>query len=73
MQLNEKIHKKIMAEGKEVFEMLEQYDKTREWPIGRERIYITLDKKVIKALKALRKKTGKPISRMIEEAVSKSI
>ncbi len=50
---------------------MENYDKTGEWPIGRERIDITLDKKVIKKLKSLKEKTGKPISRIIEEAVKK--
>ncbi len=67
MQLNKQAHKRIMKQGKEVFEMLEEYDKTREWPIGRERIYITLDKKVLKKLKTLKEKTGKPISRIIED------
>ena len=67
MQLSKETHKRIMKQGKEVFEMLEEYDKTREWPIGRERIYITLDKKVLKKLKALKNKTGKSVSRIIEE------
>ena len=69
MQLDKKLHNKIIKEGKYVFEILEEYDKTREWPIGRERIDITLDKRIIKKLKNLRDKTGKPISRIIEEAV----
>ena len=59
-----------MEEGKEVFEILENYDKTREWPIGRERIDITLSKRVISKLRKLKKKTGKPISRIIEETVA---
>jgi len=69
MKLTKKLHKKIMKQGKEVFEMLENYDKTREWPIGRARLDITLDKKVILKLKELKKKTGKPISRIIEESI----
>ena len=69
MQLTEELHKKIMKEGKYVFEILEQYDKTREWPIGRERIDITLSKRTILKLKKLREKTGKPISHIIEEAL----
>ena len=32
---------------------------------------MTLDKKIIKKLKMLRDKTGKPVSRIIEEAVEK--
>ena len=60
-----------MKEGKEVFEMLENYDKTREWPIGRKRIDITLDKRVIQRLKQIKERTGKPVSRIIEEAISR--
>ena len=44
--------------------------KTREWPIGRKRIDITLSKEIIKKLRELKEKTGKPISRIIEEAVA---
>ena len=69
MRLNRRLHKKIMKEGKYVFEMLDKYDKTREWPIGKERIDITLDKKIIKKLKMLKERTGKPVSRIIQEAV----
>lgn len=58
-----------MKKGKDVFEMLEQYDKTREWPIGRKRIDVTLSKRTIQRLKLLGAKQGKPISRIIEEAV----
>ncbi len=72
MQLTKELHKKIMKEGKYVFETLKEYDKTREWPIGRARIDITLSKRTIQKLKELKKKTGKPISKIIEEAVSKS-
>jgi len=31
MVFNEKSYRKIMKEGRYVFEMLEEYDKTREW------------------------------------------
>ena len=58
-----------MKKGKGVFEMLEQYDKTREWPLGRKRIDITLSKRTIQRLRLLKAKHGKPISRIIEEAV----
>ncbi len=70
MPLNKKLYKKIMEEGKEVFEILENYDKTREWPIGRERIDITLSKRIIKKLRELKEETGQPISRIIENAVA---
>ena len=71
MLLDKNLHKRIMEEGKEIFEMLEEYDKTREWPLGRERIDITLSKRIIEKLNGLKKKTGKPISRIIEDAVAK--
>ena len=58
-----------MKEGKYVFEMLENYDKTRECPIGRKRIDITLNKRTIQKLRKMKEKSGKPISHIIEEAV----
>ena len=67
MQLDE--IKKIMKENMEVFEALEEYDKTHELPIGRARIDITLSKRLINKLKEEKKKSGKPISRIIEEAL----
>jgi len=69
MQLNDQKIAEIKHKYREMFEILENYDKTREWPIGRARIDVTLDKKVIKKLKTLKEKTGKPISRIIEEAI----
>lgn len=71
MQLTDKKIKKILKEYKDVFDILIRYDETREWPIGRERIDITLDKRVIQRLKDMRDKTGKPVSQIIEEAVEK--
>lgn len=32
MTISEETHQKIMKEGKEVFEMFEEYDKTQKWP-----------------------------------------
>lgn len=63
--------KKIKRKYKDVFEALEEYDKTRKLLIGRERIDVTLSKRTIDKLKKLKKKTGKPISRIIESAVEK--
>ena len=68
MLSNNKI-KLILNKYKKDFEELELYDRTREISWGRQRIDVTLDKKIIKKLKALRDKTGRPISRIIEEAV----
>ena len=65
MQSNE--IKKILNEYKEVFETLENYDKTRELPSQRKRIDITLSVRTINKLKKIKEKTGKPISKIIEE------
>ena len=70
MPLDKKLHKRIMKEGNDVFKILENYDSTREWPIGRKRIDITLSKKTIKRLKELKEKTGRSVSRIIEDAVA---
>ncbi len=67
MQLDEKRIKKIIEENKEAFKILEEYDKTRELPFQRKRIDITLSVRAIRKLKELKEKTGKPISRIIEE------
>ena len=64
MQSNE--IKQILKENKEAFEILENYDKTHELPFQRKRIDITLSVKTINKLKAIREKTGKPISQIIE-------
>ena len=63
---NEKI-KEIIRKNKEVFIMLENYDKTRELPFQRKRIDLTLSVATLNKLKQLKKTTGKPISRIIEE------
>ena len=58
---------KILKENREAFEILENYDKTRELPFQRKRIDITLSVATINKLKEMKEKTGKPISRIIEE------
>lgn len=62
---------KIIKKYKEMFETLENYDKTRELPFQRKRIDITLSIKAINKLKEIRQKTGKPISRIIEECIAR--
>jgi len=69
MRFDNKNINRIMKKYKDVFDILEYYDKTYQKLWGRDRIDITLHRKVIKKLKDLKKKTGKPISRIIEEAV----
>ncbi|MDP3992202.1 MAG: ribbon-helix-helix domain-containing protein [Nanoarchaeota archaeon] len=61
--------KKILKEYKDVFEILENYDRTRETPFQRKRIYLTFSVETLKKLKAIKEKTGKPISRIIEEMI----
>lgn len=60
---------KILKKYKELFEALENYDKTRELPSQRKRIDVTLSVRTINKLKELSKKTGKPVSHIIEEKV----
>ena len=70
MQLDNKTIQRIIRKNKEVFEALENYDKTRELPFQRKRIDITLSVKTIDKLKVLSRKTKKSISRIIEERVA---
>ena len=69
MQSNKlrKEYKKILKKYKYLFEILENYDKTRELPLQKKRIDITLSVKTINNLKQLREKAGKPISKIIDE------
>ena len=68
--MNKEKISKIMKENKEYFDMLENYDKTRELPFQRKRIDITLSVRTINKLNEMSRKTGKPVSRIIEECVS---
>ena len=65
--------KQILKENKEAFKILENYDKTRELPFQRKRIDITLSVATINKLKRIKEKTGKPISRIIEEKLGDKI
>jgi len=69
--MNKKQINKILKENKYVFDALEKYDKTRELPFQRKRIDVTLSVKTINKLKKIKEKTGKPISQIIEEKISK--
>jgi len=60
--------KKILKENKHLFKALENYDKTMELPFQRKRINLTLAVETIHKLEKLREKTGKPISRIIEDS-----
>ena len=58
---------KILRENKDLFNALARYDETAELPFQRKKLNLTLSVKTINKLKMLREKTGKPISRIIEE------
>lgn len=60
---------KILRENADLFDALARYDETMELDFQRKRINLTLSVETINKLKALREKTGKPISRLIEERV----
>ena len=60
---------KILKKYRHIFETLENYDKTRELPFQRKRLDITLSVAAINKLKQLSLKTGKPVSRIIEEKI----
>lgn len=70
MSLSEKKIQRIFKKYKEVFEEMEHYDRTHEKLWGKKRIDITLKRRVINRIKEISKKTGKPVSHIIEEAVS---
>jgi hypothetical protein len=69
MRLNNKTIDKILKKNRKAFEMLEEYDKTRELPFQRKRIDITLSVEAINKLRKIKEKTGKPISQIIEENI----
>jgi len=69
MQLNNKEIRRIFEKYKQSFIEMEHYDKTREILWARKRIDITLQQRVIKKLKEMSGRTGKPVSRIIEEAI----
>ena len=58
---------KILKENKDLFKILENYDKTTENPFQRKKLNLTLSVTTINKLKELKQKTGKPISRIIED------
>ena len=60
---------KIITKYKEMFDALEEYDRTRELPFQRKRIDVTLAISTINKLRELSKKTGEPISRIIEKKI----
>ncbi len=72
MTISEEEIRKTIEKHREIFEALENYDRTREMPFQRKRIDVTLSVGTINKLKQLKKQTGKPISRIIEESIKHS-
>ena len=70
MQLTKQKIKYIKKKYKELFDALETYDKTHEFSFQRKRIDFTLSVGTLNKLNQLKEKTGKPISRIIEEKFS---
>lgn len=62
--------KRIFNKYKQSFIEMENYDQSREILWARKRIDITLQQRVIKKLKDISQRTGKPVSRIIEDAVA---
>lgn len=73
MPLTNQYIKSIFEKNKQHFIELEHYDRTREKLWSRKRIDITLPLRTIKKLKEESVKTGKPVSRIIEDTINKSI
>ena len=71
MQLNEERISRILKKYKKDFDEMALYDITREKLWAKRRLDITLTHRLIKKLKELSNKTGKPVSHIIEEAVEK--
>jgi hypothetical protein len=67
--ISKKLIEKIKKKYNKMFETLEAYDKTHELPFQRKRIDVTLSVETIDKLRRLSEKTGKPISRIIEEKI----
>jgi len=71
MQLNNERMKRILKKYESDFAEMALYDETREKLWAKKRIDITLTYRLIKKLKELSKKTGRPVSNIIEDAVKK--
>jgi len=71
MVLNDKEINRLKKKYKNSLNEMEHYDNTFEKLWGRNRIDFTLDKKIIIKLKEMKEKTGKSMSRIVEEAIAK--
>lgn len=62
----------LFEKGRHALELLEHYDENRELLLGRKRIDITLDKKLILKLKQEAKKKKIAFSRLVEMKLTKN-
>ena len=63
----------ILRKYKKLFDILENYDRTRELPFHRKRVDVTLSNTTIKTLRDIKEKTGKSMSEIIEESIGKCV
>lgn len=66
------VQKALKESIKRMCYYLEFYDKNKFFPFEKKRIDVTLSGETINKLRKLKKKTGKPISRIIEEKIGSS-
>lgn len=66
-KMNKERITRILRKYKDIFDALEKYDETGKLPFQRKRIDLTLSVETLNKLNKLKQKTGKPVSRLIEE------
>ena len=65
--------RRIMKENETYANMLEEYDRTGEFPLDKVRRSFTLRKATMKKLKQASRKTGKSMSSLIDRMVEKCL
>ena len=65
--------RRIMKEDKRFTDMLEEYDRTGEFPLDKVRRSFTLRKMTMSKLKRVSGKTGKSMSAIIDNVVDKCL
>ena len=59
----------IVEKHKALFTALEEYDRSHTLPDDRQWVTVTLSRRTVQWLRQLKKKTGKSVSRLVEEAI----
>jgi hypothetical protein len=65
--------RRIMKENEKYANMLEEYDRTGEFPLDKVRRSFTLRKMTMRKLKAVSRKTGKSMSSLIDKVVDECL